>query len=115
MAVVSAWYLTRGSLLLGAAVSSLVGLLVLLGHQLSITSDHPFAWGSGTFLLGWLVQFLGHWYEGKKPVVADDLRGWLVAPMFITAEALFSRGWNPQMQAEIERRAGPTFLRDMAI
>jgi uncharacterized membrane protein YGL010W len=25
------------------------------------------AWGVGFFLVGWIIQFVGHWYEGKKP------------------------------------------------
>lgn len=111
----SIWYLTRGSLALGAAVSAWVAALVLLGHQVSLTTGYWLAWGAATFGLGWMIQFVGHWYEGKKPAFADDITGLLVGPMFITAEAMFARGWNPPMHREIERRAGPTFLRDMAV
>jgi len=110
----SIWYLTRGGLALGAAVSAWVGALVLLGHQVSVTTGHWLAWGAGAFLLGWMLQFVGHWYEGKKPAFVDDVSGLLVGPMFITAEAMFARGWNAPMHQEIERRAGPTFVRDMA-
>jgi uncharacterized membrane protein YGL010W len=38
----------------------------------------------------------------------------LVAPMFVTAEALFMLGWNKPLLAEIEKRVGPTVLRDLA-
>ncbi len=72
------------------------------------------AWGVGLFVFGWLIQFVGHWYEGKKPAFVDDVIGLLVGPMFITAEALFMLGWNKPLSAEIERRAGPTTLRDLA-
>jgi uncharacterized membrane protein YGL010W len=61
-----------------------------------------------------VIQFIGHWYEGRKPAFVDDIIGLLVGPMFITAEALFAFGWNRSMLAEIERRAGPTMLRDLA-
>ena len=44
----------------------------------------------------------------------DDVVGLLVGPMFVTAEAMFMLGWNKPLLAEIERRAGPTVLRDMA-
>ena len=37
-----------------------------------------------------------------------------VGPMFVTAEAMFLSGWNKPLLAEIERRAGPTTLRDLA-
>jgi uncharacterized membrane protein YGL010W len=109
------WYLSRGNLVLGAAVSAAVGVLMLLAHQVSGGSvANWLTWGIGFFMLGWVIQFLGHWYEGKKPAFVDDLVGLLVGPMFVTAEAMFALGWNKQLLAEIERRVGPTHIRDMA-
>ena len=72
------------------------------------------AWGAGTFLFGWAFQFLGHYYEGRKPAFADDIFGLLVGPLFVTAEALFSMGWNKPLLREIERRVRATHLRDLA-
>jgi len=37
-----------------------------------------------------MIQFVGHWYEGRKPAFVDDIIGLLVGPMFVVAEALFS-------------------------
>jgi uncharacterized membrane protein YGL010W len=71
-------------------------------------------WGIGFFAVGWLIQFIGHWYEGRKPAFVDDVIGLVVAPMFIVAEAMFMLGWNKPLLSEIERRAGPTTMRDMA-
>jgi uncharacterized membrane protein YGL010W len=114
-ALVAAWYLTRGSVLLGVAASGAVGVLLLLAHQVGGSGTAAqLAWGLGCFLVGWLIQFIGHWYEGKKPAFVDDLVGLLVGPMFVTAEALFALGWNKPMLAEIEKRVGPTQLRDLA-
>lgn len=106
------WYLTRGSLALGLAVSAAVSGLILLAHH--VAGGGAWLWGFGVFVLGWVIQFIGHWYEGKKPAFIDDLAGLLVGPMFVTAEALFALGWNKPLQREIERRVGPTTLRDMA-
>ncbi len=114
-ALVAAWYLTRGNVLLGVAVSSAVGCLLWLGQQVAGGSVSSWlAWGAGFFLVGWLIQFAGHWYEGKKPAFVDDVIGLVVAPMFVTAEAMFLLGWNKPLLSEIERRAGPTVLRDLA-
>jgi uncharacterized membrane protein YGL010W len=110
-ALAAAWYLTRGSVVLGIAVSLVVGLLMLFAHQISTSW---IAWGIGFFVVGWIVQFAGHWYEGKKPAFVDDLIGLLVGPMFIVAEAMFALGWNRPLLDEIERRVGPTVLRDLA-
>ena len=109
------WYLSRGNLVLGASVSAAVGVLTLLAHQLAGGSVvNWLTWGIGFFALGWVIQFLGHWYEGKKPAFVDDMVGLLVGPMFVTAEAMFALGWNKPLLAEIERRVGPTHIRDMA-
>jgi uncharacterized membrane protein YGL010W len=115
-AISALWYLTRGSLVLGAAVSAAIGILLVAAQQVAHGGGLAvwFGWGVGVFLLGWVIQFIGHWYEGRKPAFADDLVGLLIGPMFVTAEALFALGWNKPLLAEIERRAGPTVLRDMA-
>jgi uncharacterized membrane protein YGL010W len=114
-ALAAAWYMTRGNIVLGIAVSIAVGVLIKLGHEVSGGSVALWlAWGAGFFLVGWVIQFIGHWYEGKKPAFVDDLIGLLVGPMFVVAELMFMLGWNKPLLAEIERRAGPTHLRDIA-
>ena len=65
-------------------------------------------------MVGWTLQFIGHYYEGRKPAFVDDLVGLLVGPMFVVAEWLFLLGWCRPMLAEIERRVGPTHIRDLA-
>lgn len=109
-----AWYLTRGMLSLGLATSAGMGVLVGAAQQMAAGVDSWMAWGTIALALGWAVQFVGHYYEGRKPAFVDDLRQLLVGPMFVTAEALFALGWNPALAAEVERRAGPTRLRDLA-
>lgn len=113
-ALVTAWYLTRGRLDLGLAVSAMTWALVALAHQFA---DGPtgewLAWGLGVFVGGWVLQFIGHYYEGRKPAFVDDLVGLLVGPMFVVAEALFALGWGRALREEIERQAGPTHLRDL--
>jgi uncharacterized membrane protein YGL010W len=114
-ALSAAWYLTRGNLALGLATSAAVGILILAAHQVGDSGVGAWlAWGIGFFSVGWLIQFAGHWYEGKKPAFVDDIVGLLVGPMFIVAEALFAFGWGKPLMAEIEKRAGPTLLRDLA-
>jgi uncharacterized membrane protein YGL010W len=111
----AAWFLTRGDFTLGLAVSACTAVLMLLAHQVAHASVGAWlGWGVGGFVAGWLIQFVGHWYEGREPAFVDDIVGLLVGPMFVTAEALFMLGWNKPLLAEIERRAGPTHLRDLA-
>src|SRR5256885_12287117 len=30
-------------------------------------------WGLGIFAVGWVIQFVGHYYEGRKPAFLDDI------------------------------------------
>jgi uncharacterized membrane protein YGL010W len=114
-ALTTVWYLTRGNLVLGLCVSAGTGILILLGQPLAAGSTAGWlGWGVGTFVLGWLLQFIGHWYEGRKPAFVDDLVGLLVGPMFVTGELLFALGLCKPLVDEIERRVGPTVLRDLA-
>lgn len=110
------WYLSRGNLALGAATAALNGLLMALAEPLAaaaVSTGSWLAWGLGSFVLGWIIQFVGHYYEGRKPAFVDDLVGLLVGPMFVVGEALFALGWGGRLLAEIERQAGPTHLRDL--
>lgn len=114
-ALATAWYLTRGNLVLGLATSLAVGMLIAMAHRVGASGVGAWlGWGLGFFFVGWVIQFVGHWYEGKKPAFVDDIVGLLVGPMFVVAELLFSLGWGKALLDEIERRAGPTRLRDLA-
>ena len=110
----SLWYLTRGRLDLGLAISAVTLGLVALAHEAaSGPIGEWLAWGLGFFVVGWVLQFIGHYYEGRKPAFVDDLVGLLVGPMFVMAEALFAIGWGRGLREEIERQAGPTHIRDL--
>ena len=114
-ALSTAWYLTRGNLLLGVATSAVNGLLIWAAHPFAVGSVGSWlASGAVTFVTGWVLQFIGHYYEGRKPAFVDDLVGLLVGPMFVVGEALFAAGLCRPLAQEIERRTGPTLLRDLA-
>jgi len=114
-ALSTVWYLTRGNLVLGVATSVVNAQLIALAHPFApMLLVHWLSWGVGAFVLGWVIQFVGHYYEGRKPAFVDDVVGLLVGPMFVVGEWLFMLGWGQDMLAEIERRAGPTHLRDLA-
>ena len=113
-AAATLWYLTRGQFVLGVAVSALNFLLLALAAPLASGSTATWlAWGAGSFVVGWIIQFVGHYYEGRKPAFVDDIVGLLVGPQFVVAEALFGLGCCLALRDEIERRAGPTHLRDL--
>ena len=44
------------------------------------------------FVGGWVLQFLGHHYEGKRPALLDNIFQGFIGPMFLVAEALVVMG-----------------------
>jgi uncharacterized membrane protein YGL010W len=114
-ALTAAWYLTRGHLGIGLATTVGVGLLIVLAHRVGDGSTVSWlAWGLGFFVVGWIIQFVGHYYEGRKPAFADDLVGLLVGPMFVVLELLAPLGLFKGLMAGVEQHAGPTHIRDLA-
>jgi uncharacterized membrane protein YGL010W len=108
------WYVTRGKFSLGVATSAVTAGLIATAQPLAMT-DNWLAWGLGAFAAGLLIQFAGHYYEGRKPAFVDDLIGMLVGPMFVVAEWMMALGLEHETRIEIELGAGSTHLRDLRI
>ncbi|MQW91100.1 DUF962 domain-containing protein [Acinetobacter wanghuae] len=75
---------------------------------------YPFAhdiaqWGTaawlstsiGIFVVGWVFQFVGHFYEKKKPAFTDDLIGLAIGPLFVLAELVFLFGFRKPLEEKI--------------
>ena len=111
-ALTSLWYLSRGDLLLGLATSVVNGALIAAAHEVPPLAQALglAVWqaGLGLFLVGWVLQFIGHYFEGRKPAFVDDVVGLLVGPMFVVGEVLMSAGLLQRMRIDIERQAGAT-------
>jgi uncharacterized membrane protein YGL010W len=45
-----------------------------------------------TFVLGWIIQLVGHAIEGRRPALADNILQIFNAPLFLTIEALAFAG-----------------------
>ncbi|WP_122566734.1 Mpo1-like protein [Pseudomonas viridiflava] len=113
VAVASAWFYLRLELRLGVLMTVLLGLAVWLGQVLAAQST--WVWlgsGLGMFVVGWVIQFVGHYYEGRKPAFVDDLTGLIVGPLFVVVEAGFLLGLRGELKRAIEERAGPVALRN---
>lgn len=114
LALFSAWFYLRLELALGALMTLLMGLSVWAGHVLAAQST--LVWlssGIGMFVVGWVVQFVGHYYEGKKPAFVDDVSGLIVGPLFVVAELAFLLGLRHELKQQIETRSGPIARRDL--
>lgn len=60
----------------------------------------------GLFVVGWVLQFIGHYYEGKKPAFVDDIVGLIIGPLFVLAEALFLMGFYRSLEQQVIEIAG---------
>jgi uncharacterized membrane protein YGL010W len=72
------------------------------------STGHWVGGAAGLFGVGWVIQFVGHVFEGKKPAFVDDLVGLLVGPLFVMAETAFVLGLRNEVREAIEAKAGPT-------
>jgi uncharacterized membrane protein YGL010W len=108
----SLWYLSRGNFLLGLATVGVNGALIALAHVLAPMAGQVglqgWQLGLAVFVIGWIIQFVGHYWEGRKPAFVDDIVGLLVGPMFVVGEVLMALGLLGQMRMAIDRQAGPS-------
>ncbi|MCD9119271.1 DUF962 domain-containing protein [Pseudomonas bijieensis] len=112
-AVASAWFYLRLEIRLGVLMTVLLGLSVWLGQMLAAQSTSVWLGsGLGMFVVGWVIQFVGHYYEGRKPAFVDDLTGLIVGPLFVVVEAGFLLGLRGELKQAIEERVGPVTLRN---
>jgi uncharacterized membrane protein YGL010W len=56
------------------------------------------------FVGGWIVQLVGHVFEGRKPALADNLLQILIAPVFLVTEVVFALGFRKALEAAVEAR-----------
>ena len=51
------------------------------------------------FVGGWILQFLGHHYEGKRPALLDNIFQAFIGPMFLVAETMVVLGLRRDLAA----------------
>ena len=103
----AAWYLQLDTKM-GLLMTVLLAVFYAIGVQIADIST--LAWlggGIGLFVIGWLFQFVGHHWEGRKPAFLDDLRGLLHGPLFMTVEALWAMGMAKGLKREVDSRMAP--------
>jgi len=91
---------------LGLAMCAVFGALLYAAEAIAAL---PLKEGAAWFLMffggGWIVQLIGHVYEGRKPALVDNLFQIFVAPIFLCAEAFFALGYKPGLHAAVQKRA----------
>jgi uncharacterized membrane protein YGL010W len=91
---------------LALAMVVITGILVWAGHQIAaLGTMQGWIWFAILFVGGWILQLVGHVFEGRKPALADNLFQIFMAPIFLAAEVFFALGYKPQLHANVQRRA----------
>ncbi len=57
------------------------------------------------FVVGWAFQFVGHYFEKKKPAFVDDVIGLAIGPLFVLAEFIFMLGFRKSLHERILQEA----------
>jgi uncharacterized membrane protein YGL010W len=91
------------------AIGTGVVLIVLnvIAEQLSGLGPNWFAFKVAVivFVVAWIIQLIGHLFEGKRPALVDNFFQVLIAPIFLTAEVAFMLGKKQDLKKRVEALA----------
>lgn len=116
VALVSTLFYLRLDLRFGVLMGVILLISVWIGAVLA--QQRTAVWlsaGLGLFVVGWIIQFVGHYFEGRKPAFVDDLTGLIIGPLFVAAELGFMLGCREPLRDAIEARVGPVQLRQRSV
>ena len=70
--------------------------------------DYPISMAvfGAAFVGGWIIQLVGHAFEGKRPALADNIWQIFNAPLFLTAEILLLLGIRKEMYTPFAAKPG---------
>jgi len=104
-ATLLAYYLAL-DIWLGLAMCVVMGTLLWIGQLIADQGAVAgWSWFAALFVGGWILQLVGHVFEGRKPALADNLFQIFVAPIFLCAELFFALGYKPRLHSAVEERA----------
>ena len=87
---------------LGLAMLVVFGAMIFVGQKLAdLGSVQGWLWFAILFVGGWILQLVGHVFEGRKPALADNLFQIFMAPIFLAAEVFFALGYKPELHQKI--------------
>jgi uncharacterized membrane protein YGL010W len=97
--MVALYYMALHRLLaLGMLIYILVNLLIA---EMFKNTEGVLTIAVGIFVIGWIIQFIGHYYEKAKPAFVDDLSQFLIGPLFLMAEVYFMLGLESVLKADV--------------
>ncbi|MGB3385192.1 MAG: Mpo1-like protein [Marinomonas sp.] len=103
IAIASGVFYIKLDLVIGIMMSLLLALSVWIANALAAQSTQTWLIAAiGLFVVGWVFQFIGHYFEGKKPAFVDDITGLIIGPLFVFVECLFVLGLKREWEEKID-------------
>jgi uncharacterized membrane protein YGL010W len=94
---------------LAIAMLALIGLLLWAAESIAaLGAARGWAWFAALFAGGWILQLIGHAFEGRRPALVDNVFQIFVAPIFLCAEIFFALGYKPGLHTAVQERAVQT-------
>src|SRR6185436_9679340 len=91
---------------LAVAMLVVLGALIWLAELLAAGgAAHAWIWFGAAFVGGWILQLVGHVFEGRKPALVDNLFQIFIAPIFLCAEVFFALGLRSGLRSAVQARA----------
>lgn len=91
---------------LAAAMTVFLGVLLAAAHWVAVNHSPATGWSVFVvcFVGGWVLQLVGHVFEGRRPALVDNLWQVFVAPIFLMAEVFFALGLKSDVRARVRAR-----------
>lgn len=91
---------------IGLAMALIIVPMWFIAEWLAVNTSATSVWltFAALFVGGWIFQFIGHAYEGRRPALADNLFQAFIGPMFLVAEAFIALGMRDDLRRAV---AGP--------
>jgi uncharacterized membrane protein YGL010W len=116
LSVAATLYYAKLDLAIGITMAIVFFVMCALASEITARCSDVavLGWALAIFVAGWIIQFVGHRFEGRKPAFLDDVMGLAIGPVFVVAEFAFLMGLRHDLRAYIEARVGPVVDRRTA-
>jgi uncharacterized membrane protein YGL010W len=99
-------YYFRLDAVLAVAMTLFTAVLLLVANRVcTLGTPTALAVFAATFVGGWILQLVGHAFEGRRPALVDNFFQVLIAPIFLMAEVFFAFGYKRDVAERVERLA----------
>jgi len=85
---------------------AVLALLIWLAELIAAGgAARGWTWFGCLFVGGWILQLVGHVFEGRRPALVDNVLQIFVAPIFLIAEVFFALGYKPELRKRLSSSA----------